>query len=193
MLKIKKMLILLRHQNTRLGLAAVLLGSGLYLTYLLILAPHRPILPPDGRLAPGAPLPDRQLVIPRLGVQVNIVADQLAQLDRGLVVQRTGAGGSPAKGGNFVLVGHRYVFSFVPARISLVSVFYDLDKLKTGDAITVYWHHQRYRYTVSRTYQVKPGQLSVEAPSRSAKLTLYTCTLQGQADGRIVVEAQPSS
>ncbi|HSX03012.1 MAG TPA: class E sortase [Candidatus Saccharimonadia bacterium] len=187
------MLILLRHQIIRLGLAAVFMAGGLYLAYLLLMAPHRAALPADGRLTAGAPLPDRQLVIPRLGVQVNIVADQLAQLDHGLVVQRTGAGGNPAKGGNFVLVGHRYVFSWVPARVSLVSVFYDLDKLKTGDAITVYWQHKRYHYTVSRTYQVKPGQLSVEAPTTGPKLTLYTCTLQGQADGRIVVEARTSS
>lgn len=171
------------------GVGLVLAGG--YVMWLLQAAPHRASLPVAGRLAAGAPLPAAQLVIGGLGVQRDIVTGSLKQLDKGLVVQRTQSGGDPERGGNFVLVGHRYVFDLLPGRVSEASVFYDLPKLKNGDVITVYWQHKAYRYAVNRLYQVKPGQVSVEAPSKEAKLTLYTCTLQGQADGRVVVEARP--
>ncbi len=62
-----------------------------------------------------------------------------------------------------------------------------------GDDITVYWDKKDYRYKITEVKTVKPNETSIEAPSKEPKLTIYTCTLGGSADGRVVVIAKPAS
>lgn len=91
---------------------------------------------------------------------------------------------TPEKGGNTVLIGHRFLYSRNPA------VFYNLDKLKTGDVIGVYWGNQKYRYQVNEIKVVSPKQTEVEAPTDDARLTLYTCTPLWTSKERLVVIAK---
>ncbi len=163
--------------------------TGLYLLAITWLIPGR--APLDDSAANPANAPERQLIIPRIGVNAAIVPFDIKQLDKGLIGQRTQSLGDPRLGGNFVLTGHRFVFNFNPVKVRKQSVLYDLDKLKTGDRLTVYWDYKRYDYEVSRLYEVKPNQVEIEEPSEEAKLTLYTCTLGGAYDGRVVVVAKP--
>jgi sortase A len=49
---------------------------------------------------------------------------------------------------------------------------------------------KRYTYYVDKIFDVKPTQTEIEAPSKDAKLTLYTCSLGGSSDVRLVLIAK---
>lgn len=91
---------------------------------------------------------------------------------------------APDKGGNTVLVGHRFLYGRDPA------VFYSLDKMKVDDELALYWNNQRYVYKVSEVKTVNPWDKSVEAPAGDDRLTLYTCTPLWNGRNRLVVIAQ---
>lgn len=91
---------------------------------------------------------------------------------------------TPDKGGNTVLIGHRFLYSRNPA------VFYNLDKIKVGDQVGIYWNNIKYRYQVSEVKVVSPHQSDIEAPTEDSRLTLYTCTPLWTSKNRLVVVAQ---
>lgn len=99
--------------------------------------------------------------------------------------------GSPSKGGNFILSAHRFHLALTPWATKDSSPFYHLDRVKEGDPIKVYFEGKWYEYRATKLYSVKPNAVEIEAPSKEAKMTLYSCSLLGQADGRYVVEAKP--
>ena len=92
---------------------------------------------------------------------------------------------TPDKGGNTVLVGHRFTYT------EPQGVFYFLDKIRVGDAITVYWQGKPYEYVVMSTSVVPPTDLAVEAQTTTPRLTLYTCTPLWTAQNRLIVVAEP--
>ena len=69
--------------------------------------------------------------------------------------------------------------------------FYHIDKLAVGDKIVIDYIGTRYGYEIEKIFTVKPTQVEIEAPSTDAKLTLYTCELDGSDAGRVVVVAKP--
>lgn len=91
---------------------------------------------------------------------------------------------TPDKGGNTVLVGHR--FSYTTPR----GVFYFLDRVKVGDEIAVFWKGSGYTYKVTSTAVVPPTDTSVVAPTTDSRLTLFTCTPLWSPKDRLVVVAE---
>jgi sortase A len=89
----------------------------------------------------------------------------------------------PSRGSNTVLVAHRFTYNG-PA------TFYNLDKIQTNDAVSVYWEGKEYVYTVFDVRVVPAGTLSVEAPTDEHILTLYTCTPLWSARDRLVIKAR---
>ena len=129
-----------------------------------------------------------QIVIPLLGIKEGIFIGGVGALEKG-AWHRYPERGKPGSG-NFILAAHRFVMGRWPGETVRKSPFYNLGKAKVGDSLFVDWHGRRFTYKVTRTYQVKPNDIKVEAPSRAHKLTLYTCSLSGSADGRLVIEAE---
>lgn len=101
--------------------------------------------------------------------------------------------GDPVKGGNFILSAHRFKLGLTPNQTKERSPFYHLDEVQVDDTIDVFFDGQWYSYKVTKTYSVSPEAVEIENPSEEAKLTLYTCSLKGSADGRVVIEAVPYS
>lgn len=99
--------------------------------------------------------------------------------------------GSPETGGNFILSGHRFKLGATPNATKERSPFYHIDKLQKDDVIDIYSKGKWYSYRVVNIKSVAANATEIEAPSETAKLTLYTCSLKGSADGRVVVEALP--
>lgn len=99
--------------------------------------------------------------------------------------------GNPEKGGNFILSAHRFYLGTTPAGTKARSPFYKLDTLNEGDKIRIFYQGKWYEYQVTKRYSVKPDATEIEAEIDEPRLTLYTCTLQGSADGRVVIEAKP--
>jgi len=95
------------------------------------------------------------------------------------------ASSSPDKGGNTVFAAHRFTYS------NPRGAFYNLDKLRVGDQIGVYWNNHMYYYIVSETKVVGASEVSIEAPTTQPRLTLYTCTPLTLPKDRLVVIATP--
>jgi LPXTG-site transpeptidase (sortase) family protein len=91
---------------------------------------------------------------------------------------------TPDRGGNTVIVAHRFTYS------NPRGTFYFLDKLHTGDRIGIFWRGKRYAYTVRTIKNVPSTDTSIEAPTKNAQLTLYTCTPLWLPKERLVVIAQ---
>ncbi len=89
----------------------------------------------------------------------------------------------PDKTGNTVLVGHRFTYTGT-------AVFYNLDKLKIQDDAYIVYNQKIYHYIVNKSTIVPPTATEIEAPSKEAILTLYTCTPLWTAKERLVFVAE---
>jgi LPXTG-site transpeptidase (sortase) family protein len=136
------------------------------------------------------PIPEgRRLVIPSISVDMPIVD---AASEDGLaygVWRRPNAG--TLNSGNMVLTGHRLGYGFLPNEVMKSSSFYNLDKLKDGDYIIIYWDGEEYDYIVKGGEEVEPTETRIEGYSDTHKLTLYTCTPIGINSHRLVKYAFP--
>lgn len=130
-----------------------------------------------------------RIIIPKIGVDISYGLGEVA-LDTG-AQWRYPERGSPTTGGNFIIAAHRFNLAATPSQTIVKSPFYHVDKLEIGDQIIIDYDGKRYGYNVSKIYEVKPTQVEIESPSETAKLTLYTCSLGGTSDGRVVIEASP--
>jgi LPXTG-site transpeptidase (sortase) family protein len=121
------------------------------------------------------------LIIPRLAMREEVRDGGIALLSKG--VWRVPHTSTPDKGGNTVLVGHRFTYAGQ-------SVFYHLDKIKVRDRIGVYWNDKLYEYEVFAIKIVSPQEVSVEANTTEPRLTLYTCTPLWSVKQRLVIQAK---
>ena len=129
------------------------------------------------------PIPrDNRVVIPALSMDEKIFAGQsVYTVNKGVWIRPNAS--TPDKGGNTVLVGHRFTYT------NPRGVFYYLDKLADGDPITLYWEGKTYTYEVNGARVVSPSDETVEAPTPDSRLTLYTCTPLWSLKDRLVVTA----
>lgn len=102
-------------------------------------------------------------------------------LNKGLWLRPTGS--TPDKGGNTVIVGHR--FTYANPRGTL----YFLDKMRVGDNIALYWQGKKYVYTVKEIGVVPDTATEIETPTDKPRLTIYTCTPLWNPVDRLVVIA----
>lgn len=173
--------------------ACVLVGCYLLALTLTPALPHMPLIPSTIALNTADDATDERdrIQIPKIDLEVPFFGGSSpAALDKG-AWHRYPDRGNPVTGGNFILSAHRFNIGLTPAQTANSSPFYHIEKLAVGDKLRVYFDHKWYDYEVSRTYSVPPTAVEIEAPSKTAKLTLYSCTLKGSADGRLVIEALP--
>lgn len=127
---------------------------------------------------------ENRLVVPSMLLDVPILEGKgMAVLDKG--IWRRPNTSTPDKGGNTVIVGHRFTYT------NPRGTFYDLHRPKVGDEIGVFWEGKRYLYKVTETKVVPASEISVEGPSDKPRLTLYTCTPLWLPKDRLVVVAEP--
>lgn len=183
---------LMRKLLLTLSLAGVV--GGVYLL-VLVMTPNIPVLfpiePIDAKSLPQ-PTGDR-VYIPKIGVNVSLVTGGPESLDKGSW-HRFPERGDPVKGGNFIISAHRFSLGATPGQTRQKSPFYHIDKLETGDQLLVDFQGKRYGYEITSHTSVKPDQTEIESTveeGQAAKLTLYTCTLKGESDGREVYVAKP--
>lgn len=170
-------------------LAVLLVAGGAYL--LLLTQSPAITIPGVKKVTPAATTAGDYIQIQSINLEVPFFAGPDSRtLDKG-AWWRFPDRGDPEKGGNFILSAHRFQLSLTPWSTKDSSPFYHLDKVKVGDTIKVHFHDKWYSYQATRLYSVPPDATQIEAPSTEAKMTLYSCSLRGQADGRYVVEAKP--
>ncbi len=108
-------------------------------------------------------------------------ADTYAVLNKG--VWRWPDGNTPDRGGNTILIGHRFTYT------NPRGVFYFLDKVKVGNEIGVTWQSKKYLYKVSSVKVVPPTDISILNPTDQPTLTLYTCAPLWWPKDRLVITA----
>lgn len=126
---------------------------------------------------------DNRLIIPSMQLSKPVYEGTRASTVHKGVWRRPNTS-APDRGGNTVLVGHRFTYSD-PA------VFYHLDKVKVGDSIALYWNKKKYLYKVEETKVVSPDAVEVEKNTKQPRLTLYSCTPLWSTRSRLVVIAKP--
>ena len=136
------------------------------------------------RQSSAAPQPN-SVIIPSMLLDQSIyegtVRNQYQTLDKG--IWRWPAGSTPDKGGNTVLIGHRFTYT------NPRGVFYFLNKVKPGDEISVVWSNRNYTYKVVSINEVPPTDTAIEKQSSTPELTLFTCTPLWLPKDRLVVVA----
>ncbi len=167
------------------------MAAGMYIL-LLVMTPNIPVFYPVQQIdAKSLSQPAGDMVyIPKIGVSVPLVTGGAEALEKG-AWHRFPERGDPTIGGNFIVSAHRFSMGLTPGQTRQKSPFYHIDKLVIGDQILVDFQGKRYGYEVEKSYEVKPDQVEIEQKSDTARLTLYTCTLKGESDGREVFVAKP--
>lgn len=171
-----------------ISIASIL--AGLYL--LLILFTPKLTATLQKNSTPKLDSNQNQLVIPSVGIKTLILEGGEEQLDHG-AWHRYPERGNPENSGNFILSAHSFVWGYTPQQVNQKSYFYNLKEVSVGDEILVRWNSKDYKYVVESTFSINPNQVEIENHSDTAKLTIYTCTEGGSADGRVVVVAKPIS
>lgn len=178
----------------RITLAASVLmaATGAYILLLIIPATiYVPSIAEDETIVEQKPeLTENRLYIPKIGLSITYASGGPEVLNE-QAWHRHPERGNPANGGNFILSAHRFRLGFTPGATIRQSPFYHIDKLHPGDTLFVDFEGKRYEYEVAERFSVKPTQVEIEAPSEEHKLTIYSCTLKGEQDGREVIVAYP--
>lgn len=141
---------------------------------------------PDGGEAAEATPTANTLTIPSMLLDAPInegpVRDMYKVLNKG--IWRWPLGSTPDKGGNTVLLGHRFTYT------NPRGVLYFLNKVAVGDSIGISWNAHKYVYKVTQVRVVPPSDTSVVAPTDKPTLTVYTCTPLWKPLDRLVVAAE---
>lgn len=175
--------------NALLVLAGALLATGLY-TLLLVGSPAILKPKPIEKATISEPtIKTDRIIIPKVGIDIEYKSGTAAVLND-YAWHRFPDRGNPADGGNFIISAHRFVIGLTPGETAKKSPFYHIEKVAVGDEILVDYQGKRYTYKVTERTKVKPTQVEIEEASTDAKLTLYTCTLGGETDGREVFTAK---
>ncbi len=133
----------------------------------------------------------KSVSIPSLGVEFAYQTGDTSVLESG-GWHRYPERGEPGTG-NFILAAHRYRTGVTPGDTQKKSLLYHIDKLSLNDTIVVTNESsQVYTYQVTELFEVSPNDIQIESlpPTGKHYLTLYSCTLGGVHDGRVVVRAQ---
>jgi LPXTG-site transpeptidase (sortase) family protein len=140
---------------------------------------------PDSRVET---LENNTLLIPGLDVETKILQlksiDQL--YDNSWILPW---GSTPEKGGNTVIVAHRYLRRNQNSEED-IKTFYNLPTMKTGDLVYLNYKGKKYEYQVFETMEVGTKDVWIEDNTPDAMLTLYTCTPLWTSDRRFVVRAK---
>lgn len=128
---------------------------------------------------------DNRIVIPAINVDAQVLeGNDVSILNYGQAWRRPFTS-SPDKGGNTVIVGHRY---FGRGK----NTFYHLNKLKKGQEIIVFWEGQEYVYKINSVFETSPEDIHVEDNTLQSILTIYTCSGLS-AEKRLIVKADLTS
>jgi LPXTG-site transpeptidase (sortase) family protein len=145
--------------------------------------------PATKKAVPADPLPGQaiaRLYIPKLGKKW-VVVQGVEPKDIKLAPGHYEDSQLPGQVGNFAVAGHR-----------MPSIFWNLDKVRTGDTIVVETRTDWYVYAVVRNFITKPTNVSVVSsnpenpgtPPTERLLTLTTCNPKWDNYQRMIVWAE---
>lgn len=181
-----------RHWRKQAIIAFSVLSAAAGIYILLLLLPTAVYVP--SRITPKEKVAEQKIIenglhIPKLGLSIPYLTGGPQVLNEN-AWHRFPERGDPVKGGNFILSAHRFHLGLTPGATKRRSPLYHIDKLVKGDKLYVDFEGKRYEYEVTDSFSVQPTQTQIEKSSEESKLTLYSCTLKGELDGRDVIIAK---
>lgn len=120
----------------------------------------------------------------------NPESSDIAVLDRALLKGAVRYPQSARLGeeGNVLLFGHS---SYLRTTLnSAYKSFNDIQKLRTGDTISVYSNTAEFRYRVTSVRHAKAEEDFIDLGRNGKRLTLVTCNSFGTKSDRFIVEAE---
>ena len=138
---------------------------------------------------------DFHLEIPSLNINAPIIADvdgndkdaYFKALEGGVAHFQGTA--KPGEGSNIFIFGHSSYYWWAAGDYK--EIFKNLEDVKEGDEIDVWYQEKEYKYKVSKTEVVDPTDVDVLKPTPSEQLTLMTCVPVGTDKQRLIVIAKP--
>lgn len=126
--------------------------------------------------------PFNQLIIPKIGVNIPIVATKNEEYGLSMGAWLMPIGSTPDKGGNTIITGHRFRY-LPPSNLT----FYLFHKLQVGDIYLAVWQGIDYYYRIREIKIVDPSDGSPHEPSDKSIMTMYTCHPIYSTDKRLVI------
>ncbi len=122
-------------------------------------------------------------------VTANVNGDNKVEYEKSLTKGLAHYKGTelPGAGGNVFVFGHSGSDSDGGP---YAKIFRNLNDLKNGDKITVYYKNKKYDYTVTEKKVVAADDLSPLNLTDDERLTLMTCWPVGTKDKRLIVIAK---
>lgn len=138
---------------------------------------------------------DFHLEIPSLNVNAPIIADvdgndknaYFKSLEGGVAHFKGTA--KPGEGSNIFIFGHSSYYWWAAGDYK--EIFKNLEDVKEGDEIDVWYNLKEYKYKVTETRVVEPTDVDVLKPTPSEQLTLMTCVPVGTDKERLIAIAKP--
>lgn len=124
---------------------------------------------------------ENSLYIPKLNVFTKVTEGEHEDKKKYNLAWRRTHTSTPEKGGNTVIVGHRYRDN------SPNYPLYNIDQITENDEIIVLWDGEKYTYKVDETLEVHETAIEIEDNTDKDMLTLYACDWTGKR--RLVVQA----
>ena len=135
------------------------------------------------------------IVIPKLGINEKVAANvnpfdksEYLPILNDSIAHASGSA-LPDENGNTYLFAHSSDNPFTITRYN--TAFYLLEKLETGDEISLYYEGEEVKYVVREMAVVKPWEVEALTKENRNQLTLQTCTPIGTAINRLLVFADP--
>lgn len=143
---------------------------------------------------PTASFEDFHLAIPGLNLDAPVIADvdgsnkeeYFKALENGVAHFRGTA--KPGEGSNIFIFGHSSFYKNKPGHYK--EIFKNLEQVKSGDEIILWYQKKEFRYQVSEIKVVNPDQVSVLKPTKNEQVSLMTCVPPGTTLKRLIIIAQ---
>lgn len=137
---------------------------------------------------------DFHLLIPSLNIDAPVIADvdgadkdaYFKALENG-VAQLKGSA-KPEDGSNIFIFGHSSFYWYKPGDYK--EIFVNLEDIKIGDEIILWYNSREYKYQVTSKETVEPSQVDVIFPTREEQVSLMTCVPPGTTLHRLIVVAK---
>lgn len=141
-------------------------------------------------------LADNTIYIERVGIKapitwdiINNPADTAKALESGVI--HIAGTAHPGEVGNVFITGHSSNYLWAPGDYK--TVFAVLNETVIGDKIIIRYQGKYFSYKVSKSFVVKPTEISVMNQGQMSILTLVTCTPVGTSLNRLVVVANQTN
>lgn len=138
---------------------------------------------------------DFHLIIPKININAPIIADvdgtdkdtYFKALENGVAHFKGTA--KPGEGSNIFIFGHSSFYAWAAGDYK--EIFKELENVKEGDEIVIWYNNKEYKYKVADIKIVDPDEVNVLKATSTEQVSLMTCVPPGTTLKRLIVVGKP--